>query len=985
MNEATHIIITVHGIRTFGGWQNLLRGLLTAARPGCRVVAYNYGYFSALAFMIPPLRSLLVRRFQNALSNIAADNPNARIDIVAHSFGTHIVGWSLWHLRGRLRIDTLILAGSVLRSEFNWSDILRANTVGRIINDCGTNDVALLASQLFVLFTGMAGRVGFAGMLSDRLQNRFFRGGHGLYFQAIDSAGTSFMRRYWLPLLTASEPVESIDQRSSPGVIAGILQVVTTNMEPIKLLTYGALLLTPALYYYRVSDQLRNDKQQLIKQQSALLFNAARMQTEAGANAAARASLQQLAQTGVTADSSNLAAEILRTELRRRELPLVVEMPFYTQASTCLDFSPDGDKGYRVSELEVRDAAPVTVGFLRLNLKATVARDLDYADDDKWMEIGPDKCSAYGRRFSNNGRRFLALGSSIRVMEIGAAAAVTVADIPGPYKDAGFGITDDVVLVNRIDRVEAFAYTLRRRLGSLHERIDDIWTEGQRIYLRGAAAQWVCSSTLRSCSEDVVQTADYPLNLAPVRRTLAAARTEVDPVCRLSGTDKGFQFSSGLVLYQQDQTLKAIDLAGQQTIGRHDSDRSTEIFACDANRCEPSWSATSSGFLADSRSGIVYSAENGLVIRGVQTGTFLGRITAASSDFVTLRRTGTGHLLADYSFKCANGAGSVRLYQIAPSPVISSIKVVGFGLDQAGIPMIQTADGKVSLGADSRLLANAGGFESPGFPLARAGDNLIGSGAGYVYQWSLARRAPRCQTKLDTEDEPQALRLDPSGRLLIAQESFPTGGGSSQIIDISSCKVIANVPGATRWADLGRSIVSADTTVQNGTGLVFVDVYKWPFSQQTQEYVIPGHRERGGGGVAGELVLAVGNTNLNPLMDESDLLVLPEGTSDESAQDNSDPDGGKELSSDTVVVELSTGDPVCRAPRGVRSAWRIDQGLLALGQKRDILLAKVDDNECQVLSRIETHRGQVIWVGADLPRRRLLSLDDQNDFQVWQF
>ena len=52
------LVVTVHGIRTFGGWQEKLEGLL-ASRDSERsekveVYNYKYGYFSVLAFVFPP-------------------------------------------------------------------------------------------------------------------------------------------------------------------------------------------------------------------------------------------------------------------------------------------------------------------------------------------------------------------------------------------------------------------------------------------------------------------------------------------------------------------------------------------------------------------------------------------------------------------------------------------------------------------------------------------------------------------------------------------------------------------------------------------------------------------------------------------------------------------------------------------------------------------------------------------------------------------
>ena len=92
-----HLIITVHGIRTFGQWQERLEALLKrGAHPGERleVVHYKYGYFSAFAFLSVALRWVAVRRFRAELLSLTRE-PCTRVDIVAHSFGTYLVARAL--------------------------------------------------------------------------------------------------------------------------------------------------------------------------------------------------------------------------------------------------------------------------------------------------------------------------------------------------------------------------------------------------------------------------------------------------------------------------------------------------------------------------------------------------------------------------------------------------------------------------------------------------------------------------------------------------------------------------------------------------------------------------------------------------------------------------------------------------------------------------------------------------------------------------
>ncbi len=116
-----HLVITVHGIRTFGDWQERLEKLLPGGEHGYEVRHYRYGYFSVLAFLVPFLRWLVTRHFRHELLREIRLHPGARVDLVAHSFGTHLVAWALLGIprQERPRIHTIILAGSVLKVGFS--------------------------------------------------------------------------------------------------------------------------------------------------------------------------------------------------------------------------------------------------------------------------------------------------------------------------------------------------------------------------------------------------------------------------------------------------------------------------------------------------------------------------------------------------------------------------------------------------------------------------------------------------------------------------------------------------------------------------------------------------------------------------------------------------------------------------------------------------------------------------------------------------
>src|SRR4051794_1575695 len=156
IGTVTHLVLTVHGIRTFGNWQERLKRLLEEnAPPGERlsVCDYKYGYFSALAFLIPPLRWVAALGFRKRLVEELKLHPTAKVDIVAHSFGTYLVAKALPYIPPGRRIRTVLFAGSVLKPSFPWHlHTADGGRVERVVNECGTRDNILVLSQAVALF-----------------------------------------------------------------------------------------------------------------------------------------------------------------------------------------------------------------------------------------------------------------------------------------------------------------------------------------------------------------------------------------------------------------------------------------------------------------------------------------------------------------------------------------------------------------------------------------------------------------------------------------------------------------------------------------------------------------------------------------------------------------------------------------------------------------------------------------------------------------
>lgn len=268
------LIVTVHGIRTFGQWQESLQTLVLEKIPDCSFENYHYGYFSFLSFLIPPLRWLVVRRFRVRLLQLLEAYPDLRINLVGHSNGTYLIAWALYKLpeRYRGRIGNVILAGSVLRADFPWNQLIENGYVESVINDCGVEDNVLLLSQFFVLFTGMAGRVGFAGTTGSRLFNRYFHGGHSLYFTAMGVPTDAFMKQYWLPILANNVLPTHIDQRKELTTLGGAKLWLLNNSDLLKISILFIVMGTFYYYVYALPRQIANEEFQQRRLTTALDF-----------------------------------------------------------------------------------------------------------------------------------------------------------------------------------------------------------------------------------------------------------------------------------------------------------------------------------------------------------------------------------------------------------------------------------------------------------------------------------------------------------------------------------------------------------------------------------------------------------------------------------------------------------------------------------------------------------------------------------------
>ncbi|TDR54320.1 response regulator receiver domain-containing protein [Halomonas ventosae] len=245
VSERDVVVVTVHGIRTFGSWQDRLKRLINSHVGFVDYNSYKYGFFSLFSFCVPFLRDREVRVLKGKLSDLISSGKD--VYIFSHSFGTYLVAMSLRGLVEDKNVESLrrvVLSGSVLKRNFDWSFLAGCENC-QVVNDCGDSDSVLLLSEAIVVGTGMAGRSGFKGFENKKVVNRFFQGGHSFYFD-----GDDFMKRFWVPMLESENPVESYDDRRYKVFKNDFVDQVVIALGQVKCAVYFSAVIFVAFLIY---------------------------------------------------------------------------------------------------------------------------------------------------------------------------------------------------------------------------------------------------------------------------------------------------------------------------------------------------------------------------------------------------------------------------------------------------------------------------------------------------------------------------------------------------------------------------------------------------------------------------------------------------------------------------------------------------------------------------------------------------------------
>ena len=180
------VIAPLHGIRTTASWQRTLSDAAQAKGWRCALEIWNYGRFSLLRFLMPWQRETKICWFRKTYTAFLRDsafnlNQNNLPSIVAHSFGTYILGYALLKY-DNIRFDKVILCASILPRDFPWQDVLDRGQVTVVRNEYGRNDLPCRIAPWFIKGAGTSGQEGFWSRHDLSVQNEFHFT-HSEYFE----------------------------------------------------------------------------------------------------------------------------------------------------------------------------------------------------------------------------------------------------------------------------------------------------------------------------------------------------------------------------------------------------------------------------------------------------------------------------------------------------------------------------------------------------------------------------------------------------------------------------------------------------------------------------------------------------------------------------------------------------------------------------------------------------------------------------------
>jgi alpha-beta hydrolase superfamily lysophospholipase len=178
-NSVTDVVFVVHGIRDEGFWTHKLARRVKRISKSFETETSSYGYFAILPFIIRNKRMQNVEWLMDKYVENKFLYPRAEFSFIGHSNGTYLLAKAL-EVYPYVKFKHVVFAGSVVNSNYKWSELFTSGRVKAVLNYVASNDltVAFLPKGMGMLHDDVGG-AGFDGFADEQVINfRYMKGKH---------------------------------------------------------------------------------------------------------------------------------------------------------------------------------------------------------------------------------------------------------------------------------------------------------------------------------------------------------------------------------------------------------------------------------------------------------------------------------------------------------------------------------------------------------------------------------------------------------------------------------------------------------------------------------------------------------------------------------------------------------------------------------------------------------------------------------------
>ncbi|MDK2604793.1 hypothetical protein QO227_21290 [Vibrio vulnificus] len=203
LNKPEGVLVTIHGLNTTAGWNSDVMPAFSSK--GWIVAPFDYGFQTPEVLLSDGGRKDILNKFRDWIYDIDRTY-NAPISVIAHSFGTYIIGKYLdgFQDTSPVSFESIVLTGSILNESFDWDSC--HEKVGRVRNEMAPNDqwVKWMPSKSWLGLDPLFGKAGINGFTST---SRILTQHSNTIFDHNNMIKKDVINQMWLPYIQSNKAV----------------------------------------------------------------------------------------------------------------------------------------------------------------------------------------------------------------------------------------------------------------------------------------------------------------------------------------------------------------------------------------------------------------------------------------------------------------------------------------------------------------------------------------------------------------------------------------------------------------------------------------------------------------------------------------------------------------------------------------------------------------------------------------------------------